>query len=63
MGFLTWCEDCGNEMHGDSYECLHCGKELCFICYTKHKQNCPEREDGLEEIESDDMGTDFDQCI
>lgn len=48
MGFLTWCEECGDDMQGQSYECPYCEKELCYGCYQEHKTKCPDR-DGIDE--------------
>lgn len=48
VGFLTWCEECGDDMQGQSYECPYCEKELCYGCYQEHKTKCPDR-DGIDE--------------
>ena len=42
MGLLTWCEDCGDDMFGDSYVCEKCGQELCYSCYQQHLKDCYE---------------------
>ena len=38
MSVLTRCEDCGEDMHVDSYICDKCGQELCYLCYQMHKE-------------------------
>ena len=40
MSLLTWCEDCGDDMEGDSYVCEKCGQELCYHCYQQHEKEC-----------------------
>ena len=46
MTMLTWCEDCGTDMHqegGDS--CDGCDRELCYRCLKLHIKECPDYAD------------------
>lgn len=45
MTMLTWCEDCGTDMHVEGGEACECGLEFCFRCMKRHRKECPENEE------------------
>ena len=40
---LTWCEGCGDDLHGLCISCQYCGGEYCRRCIGEHEQTCDER--------------------
>ena len=43
---LTWCENCGEDMHiNGGRACLYCGNEFCLGCIKEHEEFCPENPD------------------
>lgn len=44
MTFLTWCDDCGEDMHEvGGRECQFCGDEFCYDCIEEHEKYCLDR--------------------
>lgn len=42
---LTWCEDCGSDMHQNGgRSCRHCGAEFCYDCIKNHERYCMKKE-------------------
>ena len=40
---LTWCGECGEDMHvNGGGECPYCGEEFCFNCLKEHRKYCAE---------------------
>ena len=38
---LTWCEECGEDMHvNGGRSCKHCDAEFCYNCIKEHESNC-----------------------
>lgn len=41
MTHLTWCEDCGDDMHVNGGKaCEYCDSEYCYDCIKEHEEYC-----------------------
>jgi len=41
--FLTWCEECGEDMENNGYICEGCNLELCYNCFLLHLNSCKDK--------------------
>lgn len=40
MTYLTWCPECGRDLHEVGYKtCPECDDEICLWCYRDHMLN------------------------
>ncbi len=45
MTMLTWCEECGDDMHENGGRmCQYCGGEYCYRCIKEHERTCSEKD-------------------